>query len=151
MSKIIYKDGDFLEGPEKFVLHGCNSMGVMGSGAAKAVRAKYQSAYETYMDYYHDYGLHLGDFNRVTVDGVTIFNCITQEFYGRDPRVLYVDYGAVERCMVGINAYMRTFVGEFEEIAMPAIGCGLGNGDWNIISQIIEEESKYFQPIVYIL
>ena len=34
-------------------------------------------------------------------------------------------------------------------IAMPLIGAGLGGGDWNVISEIIEEESLKFQPVVY--
>ena len=35
------------------------------------------------------------------------------------------------------------------DVAMPKIGAGLANGDWKTISSIIEEESKYFQPVAY--
>jgi len=35
-------------------------------------------------------------------------------------------------------------------VALPMIGAGLGGGDWNVISDIIETESKKaLQPIVY--
>jgi hypothetical protein len=37
------------------------------------------------------------------------------------------------------------------EVGLPLVGCGLGNGDWSIISQIIEQEALDFTPIVYLL
>ena len=43
---------------------------------------------------------------------------------------------------------------EFEEmkVAMPKIGAGLANGDWDTISKIIEEESGHvWQPVVYVV
>ena len=40
MSTIEYRVGDFLGGNEHVFVHGCNAQGVMGSGAAAAVRKK---------------------------------------------------------------------------------------------------------------
>lgn len=42
--KIIYKKGSFLDGDERFKMHGCNAQGVMGSGAALEVKMKFPSA-----------------------------------------------------------------------------------------------------------
>lgn len=149
--KIIYKQGNFLEGPEKFILHGCNAQGVMGSGAAHAVRTKYPDAYQLYRSLYLDYGLKLGELQySEQTNGVVVFNGITQYNYGRDPNTVYVDYDAVEEVIKELNV----FVGEqysYPNVAMPKIGAGLGNGDWNIISAIIENNSPHFVPVVYVL
>ena len=34
---------------------------------------------------------------------------------------------------------------------MPLIGAGLGGGDWNVISAIIQSECKDVTPVVYYL
>lgn len=142
--KIIYKRGDLLQCDEKYILHGCNAQGVMGSGVAKVIREKYPTAYTTYLAGLLQLGI-------VTYarqdDGKTIFNLISQEFYGRDSSKVYVSYQAIEDGIQRINWWASNIPDVV--IAMPKIGAGLGGGDWVIISEIIERESMNFQPIVY--
>jgi O-acetyl-ADP-ribose deacetylase (regulator of RNase III) len=38
-----------------------------------------------------------------------------------------------------------------KKVALPKIGSGLAGGDWKVISAIIENESKNYQPIVYVI
>lgn len=143
--KIIYKQGDLLQCDEKIIIHGCNAQGVMASGVAKVIRAKYPSAYDAYRA--GNLGLGIVTY-AAQEDGKVILNAITQEFYGRQVGKQYVSYKAVYLCMQRINSFYSC-----EEspvyIAMPKIGAGLGGGNWEIISKIIEEESTYFQPVVY--
>lgn len=156
--QIIYKTGDALAGPERFFCHGCNAQGVMGSGVAAQVRAQYPAAYDAYRQHYEREGLKLGD--RISVGGTkVIINAVTQEHYGRDPNRVYVSYDAIEKVIKGINAWawgaehidsMRRVVGKPDVVAFPLIGAGLANGDWDIISKIIEEFSPDFQPVVYL-
>lgn len=157
--QIIYKDGDALAGPERFFCHGCNAQGVMGSGIAAQVREQFPAAYKAYRDHYEREGLKLGD--RISVDCTTkvIINAVTQEHYGRDPNRVYVSYDAIEKAIKGINAWahfaenidsMRRVVGKPDSVAFPLIGAGLANGDWDVISKIIEEFSTDFQPVVYL-
>jgi O-acetyl-ADP-ribose deacetylase (regulator of RNase III) len=150
--KISYLNGDFLAGPETYVLHGCNALGKMESGAAKSLRAKYPKAYDDYLTHRHDRGLRLGEVIVSEQNGVVIFNCITQQDYGRDESIQYVNYFALRNCIKTVDIYMGA-VGIFcsgVPVAMPKIGCGLGNGDWGIVGKIIEEESNHFLPFVYI-
>lgn len=51
--------------------------------------------------------------------------------------------------MVKLNLYMINNGHENEAVAMSKIGSSLGGGDWKIISEIIEDESTHFQPVVY--
>jgi O-acetyl-ADP-ribose deacetylase (regulator of RNase III) len=145
-AKIIYKDGDFLAGPEYFIAHGCNAQGKMRSGVAKAVRAKYPEAYEAYTRWFVSSGLKVGQVIVGVAPNRIIFNMITQKFYGRDKDVVYVDYEGIRNGINTINEYFRNFAAT--SVAFPRIGAGLANGDWDTIAGIIEETAT-FQPVVY--
>ena len=148
--KIEYIKGDLLHAKETYIAHGCNAQGVMRSGVAKAIRAKWPEAYKVYHGVYLSQGnnLHLGQVVTAYIekDNKLICNCITQEFYGRDKGVQYFDYEAIRTAMRELN---RDANGE--RIALPKIGAGLANGDWNVIEQIIEEEFDVSQPVVYVM
>jgi hypothetical protein len=55
-----------------------------------------------------------------------ICNAITQEFYGRDKNVVYVDYDAVEKSLTQVAHYALTST---LDVHLPFIGAGLANGD----------------------
>lgn len=144
--KIIYKEGDLLEAEENIIIHGCNAQGVMGSGVALVIKNKYPEAYKTYRSY-AGVGYRLGTISFAQIgDGKIIGNAITQEYYGRDKSKVYVDYDAVR----AVFNYLNTLFPQ-DKIALPKIGAGLANGDWNVIEKIIEEECKDVQPVVYVL
>ena len=144
--KIEYVTGNLLLTDVKHIMHGCNSKGVMGSGVAKAIRSWYPLAYQDYEDVYNSTGLAIGDVVvSVQPNGKTIHNAITQQDYGRDSSRVYVSYWAIAEVFRKIN---RWGVGE---VALPKIGAGLANGDWNVISAIIENTLIDTKPFVYVL
>lgn len=148
--KIIYKQGDLLECTEDVIVHGCNAQGAMGSGVALAIRKRYPEAAKAYFNMKQQGGWKLGGWSQAnTDDGKTIINAITQQFYGRNPYVVYVDYGAVAHIFKKLNEWAVIY--GVKSIAMPKIGAGLANGDWNIIEKIVEEECVNVQPVVYTL
>ena len=146
--KIEYREGDLFQTDETLILHGCNDQGVMGSGVAKIVREKYPEAYFEYCKAYKLTGLPGGTFIPVHSNGKVILNAITQRNYGRDGK-RYVNYEWIARIFKDLNDYVDFF--GYAAIAMPKVGAQLGGGDWNVISAIIESESKLYKPIVYIL
>lgn len=150
--KIKYVEGDLLLTDAPYILHGCNAQGVMGSGVAKAIRAKYPSAYSVYCLQHEKGEAKLGAVTfALQDDGKTVLNAITQEFYGRDGKQ-YVNYNAVRDALQRINWwFVVMYTDNAPEVAMPKIGAGLGNGDWDVIAEIIEEESTNFKPVVYTL
>jgi hypothetical protein len=105
MTKIQYIHGDLLASTEAVIAHGCNAQGVMRSGVAKAIREKYPQAYVDYYNAYYagDYYLRLGDVIETRTPDRTILNIISQQFYGRDPSVVYVSYDAIGRAIKRIN------------------------------------------------
>lgn len=164
--RIEYKTGDLLAGPERFIAHGCNARGVMGSGIAKQIRDEFPEVYERYRQWWLDETkgvegrtLSLGLTQVINCGDKVVINCITQRDYGRVPGRLYADYGAIRRSLQYIEALAvdskppggtQDRLGLIEEVGFPLIGAGLANGSWKTISGIIEEEAKSFRPIVYL-
>lgn len=125
--------GDIFSVKKGIIVHGCNALGVMNAGVAKIVKELYPKAYEDYLSFLSSNRSSLGKvcFSQVS-DDLIIANAITQYEYGRKRR--YVNYEAVASCfeMIGIK-------GKEYHVHYPMIGAGLGGGNWNIISTIIDE------------
>lgn len=133
---IEYRKGNLLDVTRGVIIHGCNSHGVMGSGVALAVKNKYPDVYDEYREQCElrvgDRTL-LGDTILFEVSGVlAIANIITQKDYGTYQR--QVNYGAIARGFADLEAYYTPGV----VFHFPKIGAGLGGGDWEVISEIIE-------------
>lgn len=156
--RIEYRIGNMFDDyadPVIFLAHGCNAQGVMGSGVAKELRARHPWAYNRYRGVYDADGLSLGQVvaagNTENQRSIFVFNCITQNMYGRDG-TRYANYGAVQKCVRMIDGYMKdrqVLDKSIPDVRMSMIGSSLGGGDWNVISTIIEREARHFRPLVY--
>jgi len=146
--KIEYIKGDLFDTKHTVIIHGCNAQGRMGAGVARIIYNYYNEAYQEYRDQYKKNGLKIGEVIWAPANGKIFGNAITQEFYGNDGQI-YVDYGAVRKCMDKINAYCMTE--GYDCVAMPKIGAGLAGGDWGKIEEIIETGLVDVQPVVYII
>ena len=133
-------DGDLIqlakEGKFDVIGHGCNCFHSMGAGIAKAIKNQWPAA--SMADHCSRYGdvNKLGTFTQLDTfetTYLTILNLYTQFKYTSVQ--VDVDYEAVRKCM---KAVKQKHSGK--RIGFPLIGCGLAGGDWNIVSQIIEEE-----------
>ena len=131
---IKYVVGDLLEAPQTIIVHQCNAQDTMGSGVAKAIRNKYPQAYDDYISTFKllnkDKRMGLIQCTKINEDRI-ICNLIGQYHYL--PRgIRHTSYDALDK---GFRSLKSTSLGD---IAMPKIGCGLGGGDWKIVSAIIE-------------
>jgi O-acetyl-ADP-ribose deacetylase (regulator of RNase III) len=136
---IHYNTGDLLDVEEGAIIHGCNAQGVMGSGVALAIKTKYPKAYESYKKFEEKHELRLASVSMIAVHNDTphkfwVCNVITQEFYGTDPKVQYVSYGAIHLGFEKLHKHFPLAT----PFHFPKIGAGRGNGDWKIISNLIE-------------
>lgn len=135
--------GNLLNTDIKSIAHGVNCQNVMGSGVAKAIYTKYPDVKKKYhllhnelfpetINQTHEL---LGIVQPVICSEIrTVFNCFTQNYYGRDGR-LYVSYPAISECFKHLTE-LADIMG-FEEIAIPRIGCGLAGGDWELVKDLI--------------
>lgn len=151
--KIEYRNGDVLASDVYVVAHGCNNKGVMGSGIAAQIKNQYPIVYERYNKIYNDIGLEMGSYHPVVAsENRMILNMITQGLYEKpinenEPK-RFASYDAIASCMTKANKNLSYY--DFDEIAMPQIGAGLGGGNWDIIEAIIEACCTDIKPIVYI-
>lgn len=142
---IEYRKGNlFLDcTPPAVLVHGCNAQGVMGSGFAKQFKEVFPEAYEHYLS---QFNLKLGQVFFNNYGDLTVCSGITQQFYGRDKNVVYVDYSAVHTVLEKVAV-----ISENRPIYMPFIGGGLANGDRKILAEIFEEVFVNSTAYVYTL
>ncbi len=130
------------------VAHGVNCQGKMGSGVAKAIRAKWPIVYEKYKKQSTGATM-LGGCQLVTINSnnsLHVANCYTQVFYGRDGSK-YADANAVGSSMevVGMFADMYDL-----PVFMPRIGCGLGGLNWDKdVLPIMEYVAEVYNGVTF--
>lgn len=135
--------GNILNGvSDGIVVHGCNAQGKMNSGIAGQIHARFPSVFEDYWRQYESSGLKLGDVvvcppNTGEGRSFWIANAITQEFYGRDSSIRYVDYNAVRDVFSQVAQIAKA---NGLTVHYPKVGAGLANGQWEVIEKIIETE-----------
>lgn len=143
-------EGNCLDIPFGIIVQGCNAQGKMKSGIAKQIRALWPIVYTVYRQEYRKArkdspSLPLGTISHAAVGpSKIVVNAITQEFYGRDQDVLYVSYDGLRKAFQALGDLITTNsvfgnLADLHGVHFPLIGCGLANGDWNIVSKIIDE------------
>lgn len=136
---------NLLDSQADIIIHGVNSLGVMGAGLAKQIRRKWTIVYEEYLRKYKQEGWKLGDIQLVWVGENPRFvaNCCTQKDFGRENR-LYADYDAIQKCITDVVK----FAGENNySVATPLIGTGLANGNRHTVMRIIENISLKYPDV----
>jgi O-acetyl-ADP-ribose deacetylase (regulator of RNase III) len=121
------------------ILHGCNMQRAYRSGVAGAIRKKWPEAYESFMAVPSD-KLVLGNVDKVKIDSsLWVFNCFTQEYYGRDGK----RYASLEAIWMALE-HGFTFATSCDlPVFMPKIGCGLGGLDWeSAVGPLVDELRK---------
>ena len=108
-----------------------NCKGVMGAGLAKQIKEKYPIVYKTYRN---KRGAQLGDLLIVSVSPTLSIACLYAQYsydnYGR-----FTDYNAFEICL----SRLKESNVHNKQIYFPyKIGCGLGGGDWRVVSKMIK-------------
>lgn len=145
-----------LNGEFDVIAHGCNCFCTMNSGIASSLRDVWEGIYiidcQTQKGDYNKlgtYSMFATNINKNTDKDPAILhvlNCYTQFDYGRNKDKIYVNYDAIAMCMDKINHNFKGL-----KIGLPMIGCGLANGDWNIVKDIIKTRLKDMDvTIVYL-
>ncbi len=141
--------GNILDVQHGIIVHGCNAQGVMGSGLAKQIKDKWPHVFRAYVKFISETRLKgrspLGLVVPVEVQpGLFIANAITQEHYGRDPKKRYVSYEAIKKSFDTITTLAAM---DCLHVHYPLIGAGLSNGEWSIISDVIDTSFAGFPNV----
>lgn len=138
-----FVDGNILtpnaEDKMVIVCHQVNCKGVMGAGLAKQIMQTHPDVFNLYKDKCTQIQAGIGGLGDVQYCcvlaevGYMVANVFGQDGYGRNKR--HTDYDALRKAFEHI-----AFFWPKATIRIPyMMGCGLGGGDWAIVSQIIEE------------
>lgn len=120
---------------KRIIIHQVNCKGVMGAGFAKQVKDKYPQLFKDYRErcMLFDYTELLGTNYYYEDDNIIIVNMFSQNNYGTEAR--QTNYEAMATCLDKIRKMYPT-----QTIIAPyRVGCGLGGGDWNIVSKLLEK------------
>lgn len=139
-----YVKGNLLDSDCTYICHQVNCQGVMGSGIAKQIRERWPEVYEKYRREYemhlrhgHNPETQLGNIDIVPIGDTNqmVVNMYSQRTFGYDGH-RYTSYDAFAHALDLIKHYTLNDA----TIGFPKnIGCGLGGGNWTIISALIEE------------
>lgn len=130
-----YVKGNLLDSDCNYICHQVNCQGVMGSGIAKQIRERWPEVYNKY--YWYCKNFHNSDTRLLGQVQIVdhVINIFSQDSYGYDGS-RYTSYDAFEECLRKI----REYISKGTTIGFPKnIGCGLGGGNWKVISALIEE------------
>lgn len=140
--------GDILESQENIIVHQVNCMGVMGGGLAKQIREKWLVAYAEYKMCCSSECIGTTQIVYVGENKI-VANVFGQLDYGNNPHRIYTNYKAVESALRQLLRYAKQ---KQYTIAIPyGLGCGLGNGNWDKVYNIILEvfEGEYDRVKLY--
>lgn len=139
-----YLKGNLLDSNCDYICHQVNCQGVMGSGIARQIRERFPVVYESYLDRHNRYvqlGVPtekmLGSIDVILEESFQgfVINMYSQATYGYDGK-RYTSYDAFANTLYEI----KRNVPAGRTIGFPKnIGCGLGGGNWKVISALIEE------------
>ncbi len=144
---IEYRVGNLLEQPDlTHIAHQANLFHTFGSGIAKEIRLKWPRAYEVDLQTPYGNKNKLGSWS-ISPGVPTIVNLYAQVGLGSADR--QTSYDALD----SVLRQLEIFLLEKEEpvkLGVPyKIGCGLANGNWKIVSSIIESiYDKSLIPLV---
>lgn len=131
--------GNIVDSKETYICHQVNCQNVMGAGVAKALYEKWPSVkieYHAFCSNHQSPTDLLGAHQIVSVDADKwVINIFGQLEFGRSRKKVYTDYSALEKAFATISQFNGSFAFPY------GFGCGLANGDWNIVYSLIE---KYF-------
>lgn len=116
--------------------HQANCRGSMGSGLAKQIKNKYPSVYKEYVQCKQTHGLLLGMTTYTQVhQNLWVANLMGQDHWkGTAP---LTNYTALSACLKTVN--VRSEILGIPLYLPYKLGCGLAGGDWNIVSDMIDE------------
>lgn len=155
--KVIY--GNLLDLAEQgqfdIILHGANCWNTMKSGIAGEIARRYPEVVA--VDNLTKKG-YLPKLGSISVAGVirpqfqfAVVNLYTQFNYGRDKNTLYVNYEAVRSSLIALRERLEYSGFDQVRIGYPKVGCGLANGDWQIVGEIFREELKEYDHSLVIM
>lgn len=130
------QEGNIFKFPQiKNYAHGCNCAGAMGKGIALQFKNRFPQMYMQYKTLCESGNFILGDVFAYKYGEGVVYNLGTQRTWKEKTELEYIEHSLRKMMEMAKNDGIK-------EIAMPAIGAGLGGEDWSKIKKIISDVAK---------
>ena len=120
------------------IVHQCNCFHNFGAGIALQIRKHYPEAFEADKKTMFGHMSKMGSISYATIGNLIVVNGYSQFGCGTDQ--IRTEYDAVREVFRKVKLYFSGGHEQMTRIGYPLYGAGLAGGDWNIISNIIDEE-----------
>ena len=138
--------GSIFDSKAEALINPVNCVGVMGAGLALAFKKRYPLNFQFYKDLCDFGALRLGhplmyfEVNAEKTDYKFIVNFPTKHHW-RDKSILEsISYG-----LVMLDNLIHIY--DIKEVAMPALGCGLGGLDWGDVKPLIYKQFEEYDYV----
>jgi len=139
---LTYSTGDILNSGIEALVNPINCLGIQGAGLAKAFSQRYPLVEE--MIAFHKTSLEIG---KVTMVCLPLYEKSSYVFL-LPTKKHWKDPSQLEWITQGVEALRRELVNRrIKEVAIPALGCGLGGLSWSHIKPIIEDMASKIPSI----
>ena len=132
---------NIFDSPCTILVNPVNTVSVMGAGLANAFKERFPQMFREYDIACKTNTLRRGTIHMYSIgNGQFICNFPTKIHYRASSEILLIDSSALA---------LATWISEQEDpsqitIAMPRVGCGLGNLDWQNVKPILEKHLGSF-------
>ncbi|MEG1311737.1 MAG: macro domain-containing protein [Romboutsia sp.] len=146
------KQGDIFADSKNWdaFIHGCNCFTTMGGGIARIVKQEFPEAYKTDLKTLSGDRSKVGTFTSVHTKNKWIINAYTQYHFAAKGQDVF-EYEGFRKILKSVVTIIKSNYKTDYTLAMPKIGAGLAGGNWDDIYDIIVEECKDINVIIYSL
>lgn len=136
---VSYVRGDLLETKAEVICHQVNLQGFMGGGLAYSIAKRFPRVSNVYEKYEPK---KMGEVCFVKTPFYVVANCFSQD------KGFNTNYDAVRVCMDKVKNMMS--LNGYTRVAIPyKYGCGIANGEWEKVYEIVEDVFKDYDLLIY--
>lgn len=130
---ISYTKGNIFESKSVALVNAVNTVGVMGKGLALQFKKQFPENYKFYKAQCESKEFVIGQILSFEESDKLIINFPTKEHWRNASQYDYIEKGLI---------VLKELIEEkkISSIAIPALGCGLGGLDWDVVKQMIENK-----------
>ena len=129
---INFLKGNIFDSDAEALVNAVNTVGVMGKGIALEFKKRFPKNFEIYKGVCDANMLSIGDI-LIVEDGKTIINFPTKIHWRDNSKYEYIESG-----LRNLREELKDL--NIPSVAIPALGCGLGGLDWEIVKKMFIDE-----------
>lgn len=140
---ITFTNGDMFSINANYLVNTVNCVGVMGKGVALAFKNKYPLMFEEYKEKCNIGAIKPGHLHIWSSGDITVINFPTKRHWRNKS-----NYEDIRLGLISLKEYISSK--KNVTLALPALGCGNGGLDWNIVSKMINEELSDINANIFV-